>query len=183
MTTFLIIIGIIFVVVIYCFLMALNKDNNDLQGKSLSEKFKFIVKVLNEYAFNGQGEVIALEQWAFNLYVEDSNQIIQFYYRTGNLTIQWRYKYFQQEVVHSRQFNEVRNISIAQQQKIAESLIREMQIVVANHKRKIDGTSIPQKIAQKVGGISDEDWKRAGEEMNNPANKEKIAALEKFFLS
>jgi hypothetical protein len=167
--------------VIIKFSIALNKDNDDLQGKTLAEKFAYTVNDLNDCAFNGRGKVIPLDKRAFNLYDGESNQIIKFYYSTGHLTIEWRYKYFQQEVVHSRQFNDVRNINVSGQERIAASMIQEMQIVVANHKRKIDGTSIPESIMKDTLGISEENWNRAGELMKNPEERKKAELLLKYF--
>jgi len=119
------------------FLIDLNKDNHDLHGRKLSEKFKFIVDVLNETAFNGKGTVTQLDKRSFNLYHEGQNQIINFTYSTGNLTITWRYKYFQKEVVHEKQFNDTRNLSIFEQQSIAEIMINEMVNIIAIHKNNV----------------------------------------------
>lgn len=83
--------------------------------------------------YDGQGEVTILDKRNFNLYVNGSNQIIYFMYSTGNLTISWRYKYFQKEVVHERIFRNVRNISLFNQRKMAETMIEEMANVIQKH--------------------------------------------------
>ena len=75
----------------------------------------------------------------FNLYEDGQNQIIKFQYSTGHLTITWKYKYFQKEIVHERQFNDVRNLSLFDQQKIGEQMINEMAIVVERHKNNVIG--------------------------------------------
>jgi len=133
-----IVIGII-VFILFRFLTDLNKDNYDLQGQSLAEKFKFTVESLNDSAYNGQGSVTTLDKRSFNLYEDGSNQIIQFVYGTGHLTITWKYKYFQKEVVHEKQFNDVRNLSLFEQQKIARIMIKEMAVVIANHQNNVIG--------------------------------------------
>ena len=133
-----IVIGII-VFILFRFFTDLNKDNYDLQEQSLAEKFKFTVTSLNNAAFNGQGSVTTLDKRSFNLYKDGSNQIINFVYGTGDLTIIWKYKYFQKEVVHEKQFNDVRNLSLFEQEKIAEIIIKEMAVVIANHQNNVIG--------------------------------------------
>lgn len=76
------------------FIIDLNKDNYDLQSQTLSEKFQFLVDALNEAAFNGMGSVTNLDKRSFNLYHTGQNQIINFMFSTGHLTITWKYKYF-----------------------------------------------------------------------------------------
>ncbi len=131
-----IVIGIIGFI-IFRFLTDLNKDNNDLQGQSLDEKFAVIVAAINNAAFNGNGTVTTVDKRCFNLYENGQNQIINFQYGTGHLTITWRYKYFQIEVVHKKKFNNVRNLSIPEQEKIADRMILEMEQVVKNHKNNV----------------------------------------------
>lgn len=131
-----IVIGVIGYI-LFRFFGDLNKDKYDLQGQTLEEKFKFIVDMLNEAAFNGRGEVTVQDKRSFNLYEEGQNQIIHFYYSTGHLSITWKYKYFQKEAVHEKQFDNVRNISIFDQQKIANIMIKEMAFVIENHKNNV----------------------------------------------
>ncbi|RRD58377.1 hypothetical protein [Tannerella forsythia] len=121
------------------FFISLSKDNDDLQGRTLDDKFNVIVNMINEAAFNGCGSVTTLDKREFNLYEEGQNQIIKFQYSTGHLTITWKYKYFQKEVVHERQFNDVRNLSLFEQQKIGEQMIKEMAIVVERHRNNVIG--------------------------------------------
>lgn len=131
-----IIIGIVIFIFIR-FFIDLEKDNYDLQGQSLSEKFKFTVEALNDAAYNGRGSITTLDKRRFNLYENGSNQIIHFNYSTGHLTITWKYKYFQKEIVHEKQFNEVRNLSLFEQQKLAEVMIKEMMTIIANHQNNV----------------------------------------------
>ena len=119
------------------FFISLSQDNYDLQGRTLDDKFNVIVNMINEAAFGGRGSVTTLDKREFNLYEEGQNQIIKFHYSTGHLTITWKYKYFQKEVVHKRQFNYVRNLSIFDQQKIGEQMIKEMAITVERHKNNV----------------------------------------------
>jgi hypothetical protein len=133
-----IVIGIIGFILIRFFL-SLSKDNDDLQGQTLLQKFEVIVSMLNEVAFEGKGKVTTLDKREFNLYEDGQNQIIKFQYGTGHLTIIWKYKYFQKEVVLTRQFDNVRNLSIFEQQKIGEIMISEIEKAVIKHKNNILG--------------------------------------------
>ena len=126
------ILGIIGYIII-SFLMDLKKDDYDLQETTVAEKFKFIVRKLNEVVYHGEGKVTVLDARTFNLYAQGSNQIIQFFYATGSLTITWKYKYLQKEVVHERNVNDARNLSVLSQERIAENLIKEMGEVVRKH--------------------------------------------------
>ncbi|MBO6573124.1 MAG: hypothetical protein JJ958_11860 [Balneola sp.] len=123
--------------ILFRFLNDYNKDNYDLRGQALNEKFKVIVNMINTVAFNGQGIVTQRDKREFNLYREKENQIINFIYSTGNLTITWKYKYFQKEVIHERTFYDVRNLSLFEQQEIGEIMIEEMGQVVAKHKNNV----------------------------------------------
>ncbi len=114
----------------------LNKDNYDLDGQTLDQKFSVIVNILNKAAFNGSATVTPTGKRTFNL-TNEQNQLIRFHFSTGHLTIYWFYKFYQKEVVHERQFNDDRNLSIFEQQKIAEQMIKEMAIVVEQHKNKV----------------------------------------------
>ena len=126
-------------IILFRFFSSLSKDNDDLQGRTLSEKFNVIVSMINDSAFNGDGSVTSLDKREFNLYEDGHNQIIKFQYSTGHLTITWKYKYFQKEIVHERQFNDVRNLSLFDQQKIGEQMIKEMATVEERHKNNVIG--------------------------------------------
>jgi len=126
-------------IILFRFFSSLSKDNDDLQGRTLPEKFNVIVSMINDAAFNGDGSVTTLDKREFNLYEDGQNQIIKFQYSTGHLTITWKYKYFQKEIVHERQFNDVRNLSLFEQQKIGEQMIKEMATVVERHKNNVIG--------------------------------------------
>ena len=136
-----IVIGIVGFI-LFRFFSDLNKDNADLQGQSLPEKFAVIVSSINEVAYGGMGKVTTLDKRSFNLYQDGQNQIINFQYGTGHLTITWKYKYFQKEIVHEKQYNNVWNLSLFEQQKIADNIISEMEQVVENHKNNVIGGAL-----------------------------------------
>ncbi len=130
---------IVVVFVLLRFFMSLNQDSEDLQGKTLAEKFNVVANMINEADFNGTGSVTELDKREFNLYEDGQNQIIKFHYSSGHLTITWKYKYYQKEIVHEKQFDNVRNISLFDQQKIAQQMISEMTVVVQRHKNDVLG--------------------------------------------
>lgn len=132
-----IVILLIVIVVLVKFSSSLNEDNSELEHQSLSEKFSVIVSLLNNNAFNSEGSITRLNKRSFNLYDGSSNQIINFNYSTGHLTITWKYKYYQKEIVHTRDFNDVRNLSIFEQEKIANNMIEEMSFVIKKHKQNV----------------------------------------------
>lgn len=127
------VIGIV-LFILFSFFKDASKDKDDLRNTSLKEKFNVIVNTLNSEAFNGNGSVTNLDKRSFNLYEQGKNQIIQFQYGTGHLTLTWKYKYFQKEIVHEKTYTNVRNLSLFEQKKIADDMINQMRNVVENHK-------------------------------------------------
>jgi hypothetical protein len=123
--------------IIIRFSMALNKDKSELKDQALDQKFKGMVTMINQYAFNGEGTVFYLDKREFNLYRENANQIVKFQYSTGQLTITWKYKYYHQEVVLQKDFNNARNMSLAEQERLASRVIDEMKTIVKNHQQKV----------------------------------------------
>ena len=124
---------------LFRFFISYSKDNDELQSQTLDQKFEVIVQTINNAAFDGNGSITTLDKREFNLYEEGKNQIIKFQYSTGHLTITWNYKYFQKEVVNERQFDNVRNLSVFEQQDIGNGMIKEMAGVVERHKNEVLG--------------------------------------------
>ena len=100
------IVGFIFI----RFFSDLNKDNTDLQGQPLSKKFAVIMNTINRVAYDGMGKVTVIDKRNFKLYQDGQNQIINFQYGTGHLTITWKYKYFQKEIVHEKTYNNAKKL-------------------------------------------------------------------------
>ena len=136
-----IVIGIVGFI-LFRFFSDLNKDNADLRGQSLPEKFAVIISSINKVAYGGMGKVTTLDRRSFKLYQAGQNQIISFQYGTGHLTITWKYKYFQKEIVHEKTYNDVRNLSLFEQQKIANNIVSEMEQVLENHKNNVIGEAL-----------------------------------------
>ena len=139
MTWIVVVIITIVVIIIFRFISDLNKDNYDLQGGSLAEKFSMVVLTINDAAFSGGGRIIPINKRQFNLYEEGQNQIVCFGYSTGHLTIIWKYKYYQKEVSYEKIFRNVRNLSLSEQQRIANVMIDEMNLVIAKHQNNVLG--------------------------------------------
>ena len=137
--SWLIIILLVGSVIVFNFAKDVSKDNYDLQSQTVDQKFAVLTSAINDFAFNGRGTITRLDKRSYNLYEDGKNQIIHFFYSTGHLTITWRYKYYQKEVVHEKQFINVRNLSVFQQQDIAERMILEMNQVIYNHKNNVIG--------------------------------------------
>lgn len=134
-------LGILFIVIIIfiigSFVLSLNKDKNELKSQPLEKKFRGFVHMINNAAFKGTGSVSVIDKRSFNLYRKGENQIINFHYGTGHLTITWSYKFYQKEVGHKRSFNDVRNLSVFKQQELAERMIMEMEHIIEKHKSKV----------------------------------------------
>ena len=113
------------------------KDKEDLLGTSVEEKFIVIVNSINPFAFNGEGEITYIGKNHFNLYRDSSNQIVDFMYSQGMLSIIWKYKYLQKEMVYTRNLTNVRNLSLLEQNKIAQAIIGEMNQKIQEHKNNI----------------------------------------------
>ena len=117
----------------------MNKDKQELAG-GLDNKFRVVIDELKRAAFDGGGRIHWLNQRQFNIHQSGANQLIQLSYSTGDLTITWRYKYFQKEVVHERTFFGARNLSVFEQQNIAFRMVVEMAQVIERHQVAVLGT-------------------------------------------
>jgi len=134
------VIGIVLSVIgliLFLFFADVFKDRLDLSNQTLDQKFQVVVKMLNNYAYNGMGDITRVDKREFNIYQTGQNQMISFFYGTGHLTIKWKYKYFQKEVVFEKTFDNVREISDDVQQRIGEVMIKQMEQVVEDHKQKV----------------------------------------------
>lgn len=108
------------------FLYDLFKDRFDLGEGSLSDKFSHIVNLINQAAFDGQGQINKLAKNEFNLHKKGGNQIVYFIYGAGSLTIVWKFSYLNTEVIHKERFSDVREITTEQQEIIANGSIKGM---------------------------------------------------------
>ena len=128
------IIGAIVVFVIFKFANDLNKDKSDLSNSSLNEKFKVVINTLNKNAFSGAGKIERQGSKQLSIYEQNQNQIIFLNYSTGSLEVIWKYKFYEKEIVYKKRFQDARNLSLFEQEKIANIVTSEMIEVVKRHK-------------------------------------------------
>ena len=130
------IVAFVVIKMIVSFIGGLSQDNRELSSVSVPSKFRYLVQDLNNYAFDGQASVHQYDKRSFAL-LNNTNQLIEFQYSTGNHEIVWRYKYYQQEVSHRKLFADCRNITVDEQHRIAQAMISEIESVVERHKRNV----------------------------------------------
>ena len=128
------IIILVILVIAVKFITSLNRDKDDLTNGGLQHKFTDLVNSLNKEFFNGVGKVTVVDSRTFNLYQVGSNQIIQFFFSTGNLSITWRSKVKTVELVHNEYFNNVRNVTTDMQIIMAKTVIVAVSRVLKKHK-------------------------------------------------
>jgi hypothetical protein len=129
-------IGLLVLGYIIKFFIDLNKDNEDLKEKSLEEKFGIIVNFLNQNIFKGQGETINVDKREFNLGKRGSNSLVKFHYSTGHLTIIYKTLYLEKEFEFQKQYNDLRNISALDQQRIGKEILDGMSEEIDSHLKK-----------------------------------------------
>ncbi len=134
-----IIIVVIIVVVIGGFLIDKSKDSIELNKESLEKRFVFLLEELNINAFNGNGVITIVSKGKLNLYQDGKNQIIELNYFTGGLTVIWKFKYFQNEVILEKRFRDVSKLSQEHQIKMADFIIEEMVKTKLNHQSEVMG--------------------------------------------
>lgn len=137
------IIIIIALVVIIAFARSLAKDNEEFSNQSVTEKFKPLINDLNNKVYCGGAETTILSKRSFNLYKKPSNEIIQFLYSSGGLTVKWSYKYFQKEVIKTKVLANARNLSVFEQLKFSEDLYN----FIENEKEKFQASVNPDSIS------------------------------------
>lgn len=131
------IIGIV-LLIIGSIVINTGKDNRELIGTSLEKKFNVIINMINESAFNGEGVIKEYDKkHIYLIHPVGKNHLIEFLYSQGMLSITWKYKYFQKELIYRRNFLNVRNLSLFEQERKARALIEEMKIKIRNHKNSV----------------------------------------------
>lgn len=132
-------IVIIVGLIILKFCWSLLNDNLELNEQTLEQKFQIIVNILNMSAFDGNGKFSVVDKREFNLY--GSNQVINFLYSTGHLTITWKYSFIIKDIVHKRQYTYARNLTTEQQANIATRLVEEMTLLVTTQQMILFGNN------------------------------------------
>ncbi len=133
-----IIVLAIIVFIAYKFIRSLNEDNKDLMGLTLDKRFSSLATYINHAAFSNQGTIISKRNNDFAIYKPGSSQIVEFLYSAKVLTITWKFKYMQQEMIHRK---DIQNPIIKSEDdllNIAEKLAYEVSDKMKAHINKID---------------------------------------------
>ncbi len=109
------------------FLRGMNKDNEDLQGQTLSEKFSVMVDLINQEIFNGMGHVEEHGKRDFTLYAPGFPHTLYFLYGAGNLRVEWRAVLFGQKYMISKEFHNLRDVTDKEQEQMAFTLAQRFQ--------------------------------------------------------
>lgn len=115
-------------------------DDEELKSQNIYDKFKPLLDGLNNYCFNGKGKISILDNKNANIYQEGENQILLFQYNAGMLTIVWKYKYFQNEMVYERNFSDARKATEIGMKSALNIIIEEFNEQLSVHKSNIDKT-------------------------------------------
>ncbi len=112
---------------IIAFLQGMNKDNEDLQGQTLSEKFSVMVDLINQEIFNGMGHVEEHGKRDFTLYAPRFPHTLYFLYGAGNLRVEWRAVLFGRKYMISKEFHNLRDVTDKEQEQMAFTLAQRFQ--------------------------------------------------------
>lgn len=166
-TTTFIILGTIFLVfrIISKFRKELKTDNKELNSQNLEDKFKFLIEGLNEYCYQGLGKITNIDKQALSIYKQNSCQIVNIEYGAGILTIIWKFKYFNQEMIYKRNLTEARDATLDWQKKALQTVISEFLEQYKKHEDKINASGIVGAELSKQG-ISEENYKKANDFLN-----------------
>lgn len=161
----LIIILLILALIITPFMRDLVKDKHELYSNPINKKFEEVATVINGIMLGGKGELTLFDDTPRLMNMMSPNMrniLIQFYYSTGHLKITLNYKFWQKELVYSKTYYNVRNITLNQQQAIGKdfSLIcsekmEEHQKAVLKESSQHYGTETNQEIPGDPIGLID----------------------------
>jgi len=156
----LLIVGFFIIRTIYKFRNELKEDNDELKKQSLEDMFSYLIDGLNEYCYLGHGEITKIGKQTLNIYKQSSCQIINLLYGTGILTITWKFKYYQQEMIYKRNLSDARKPSIEWQKNALNLVISEFLEEYQKHEEKVISSGIIKEILSD-SNISEENYKKA----------------------
>lgn len=141
MTTTLIVLLIITLaaLIFLPFSKALMKDRQELESNPIEQKFNILILRINKLLMGGAGEIIKTsDPRQVNLFDENhANMIIRFYYSTGTLSIELKYKYFQVELVKKMEFHNMRQAESFRQTDVANHFAEEAHAAIVAHQTKV----------------------------------------------
>jgi|GEM_PF-3049583 len=169
MKTFLIIIGIL--------LLAYYLRKRWIRSKIT--KYASLISLLNQYAFQSRGTPTFINNRKLQIYKTDSPQILYFELNeNGDLLIEWRYKYYQQEMIFKDTFyrcfldfdDTVRPEEVSYYKRIAmeagvNNILKEFNKKLDIHKKTVDSKGIPEEMLSEFG-VSSQNLKIAREELS-----------------
>lgn len=127
---------VLFIVIL--FLINRSKDNSELVNQNLEEKFNVIIKHITNFSFDGNYQIKQISKRHIMIFHNEiSNQMIEMLYNQGVLTIHWKYKYFQKERIFKKHLNNVRNLSLFEQNKIGKSLVETINVEILNFQGEV----------------------------------------------
>ena len=135
-----ILIVLVLALIFVAFTHNLIRDMVELDHQPLEKKFETVIQEVNAGLLGGGGETVTFpnDKRNVNLFNDNCpNHIITFYYSTGNLSITYKYKFYQQEMVYERIFKGVRNINIYDQTALAKEFVAEALKRKSEHEHKV----------------------------------------------
>ena len=120
------------------FSKALMKDRQELESNPMEQKFNILISRINKLLMGGFGEIIKTsDPRQVNLFDENhANMIIRFYYSTGTLSIELKYKYFQVELVKKMEFHDMRHAESFRQTDVANHFAEEAHAEIVAHQAR-----------------------------------------------
>lgn len=121
------------------FSKSLMKDRLELESNPMEQKFNILISRINKLLMDGGGEIIKTsDSRQVNLFDEDhANMIIRFYYSTGTLSIELKYKYFQVELMKKMEFHDMRQAESFRQADVANHFAEEAHAAIVAHQNKV----------------------------------------------
>lgn len=132
----------------------------ELNEMSLEERFGILIDGLNAYCYDSLGTITKLDNRTLNLYKKGSCQIINLHYSTGILTITWKFKYFQQEMIYTKNLPYNRDITPMWQLKMLEIIISEFLEKYTQHERNVLESGIVSQQLSEIG-LNEKDYLKA----------------------
>lgn len=155
-------LSVILIVLLFIlpFLRDLKKDEEDLKIP-LEIKFAATIAYINKALLDSTGTTNhpGKDARALNLFSNIyANKIIRFNYSTGNLNINLGYKFFNKEMNFEKVYRQVRNVSIFDQQRIANDFIYYAKEEMLKHEQEVcslnNFNTVPDELANL--SVSDE---------------------------
>ncbi|MDY3338251.1 hypothetical protein PG279_03535 [Riemerella anatipestifer] len=136
------------------------KFKHSIEDENIKDKFSVLIDGLNNYCYQGKGEITKISKQSLNIYKKGSCQIVNLYYSKGTLTVIWKFKYFQQEMIYNKNFTNIKDVDEEWQLNALKIIIPEFLEQYAEHESKVDASGIVDKILAE-NGLSVENYKKA----------------------